>query len=198
MVSRQKVKSLVIAVLFSALLPAAASADLDLPVKGVITSGVGWRVDPFGSGKLVFHRGVDIAVPVGTAVHATRRGRVVFAGERHGYGAAVIVEHANGDRTLYGHNSVVAVHRGDLVEAGAVIAYSGNSGRSTGPHVHFEKIPSGRPGAEEAVEVASEEAVPRQPAASARERELLEQSMEKSVQSILKAVRNSTPGGEGG
>jgi len=103
--------------------PAAALANLNLPVDGVVTSGVGWRVDPFGTGKKVFHRGIDIAVPVGTPVRSTRKGKVVFSGERRGYGATVIVEHDNGDRTLYGHNSTVNVNKGDVVESGTVVAY---------------------------------------------------------------------------
>lgn len=185
--------------LLLSILPLTAWADLDLPVEGgVITSGVGWRLDPFGTGKLVFHKGVDIAVPLGTPVHATRRGRVVFAGERRGYGAAVVIEHANGDRTLYGHNSVVEVRPGDLVEPGTIIALSGNSGRSTGPHVHFEKIPSGRPSTEEAVKVAEEELpVPRQQTDDV-EREALERKMEDSVQSVLRIIRSSRPTGQGG
>jgi len=125
-------------------LPLTARADLELPVNGVVTSGVGWRVDPFGSGRLVFHRGTDIVVPVGTPVHATRSGKVVFAGVHGGHGNTVIVEHANGGRILYGHNSSVAVRPGEQVEAGVVIAHSGNTGRSTGPHVHYELLSDGR------------------------------------------------------
>ena len=69
-----------------------ALAGIDLPVEnGVVTSGVGWRVDPFGSGKLAFHRGIDIAVPIGTPVRAIRTGRVVFAGAHGGHGTTVIV-----------------------------------------------------------------------------------------------------------
>ncbi len=127
-------------------LPLAAWADLGLPVaNGFVTSGVGWRIDPFGSGKLVFHRGIDIAVPTGTPVRATRGGRVVFAGVHGGHGPTVIIEHDNGDRTVYGHNSTLTVHKGERIEAGTVIALSGNTGRSTGPHVHYEVLPGGRP-----------------------------------------------------
>jgi murein DD-endopeptidase MepM/ murein hydrolase activator NlpD len=127
------------------LLPFSAWADLNLPVSGSVTSRVGWRLDPFGSGKLVYHRGTDIAVPVGTPVRATREGRVVHAGIHGGHGTAVIVEHENGDRTLYGHNSALTVQRGERVEAGTIIALSGNTGRSTGPHVHYEVMPGGWP-----------------------------------------------------
>ncbi|MBT1074248.1 M23 family metallopeptidase [Geobacter grbiciae] len=127
------------------LIPVSAWADLDLPVNGPITSGVGWRVDPFGSGRLVYHRGIDIAVPVGTPVRATRRGRIAFAAVHGGHGATVIIEHDNGGRTLYGHNSSLSVRRGELVDAGTVVALSGNSGRSTGPHIHYEVLAGGRP-----------------------------------------------------
>ena len=71
---------LLIATALFIIVPCTAWADLDLPVNGSVTSGVGWRVDPFGSGRLIYHRGIDIAVPVGTPVHATRTGRVIFAG----------------------------------------------------------------------------------------------------------------------
>lgn len=126
-----------------ALLPLTAAAEPpQLPVAGgVITSRVGWRPDPFGSGKQLFHRGIDIAVPVGTPVKAVRAGRVVLAGEHGGYGIAIILEHDDASRTLYGHNALTNVRPGEMVEAGTVIALSGNSGRSTGPHLHFEYLP---------------------------------------------------------
>ncbi len=177
-------------------LPLTALADIELPVEnGVITSGVGLRVDPFGSGKLVFHRGIDIAVPVGTQVRATRKGRVVFAGTRSGYGSTVIVEHSNGDRTLYGHNSIVRVQPGDLVESGTVVAFSGNTGRSTGPHVHFEQLPSGRPiiEAEE-----TEKTILPQVVNNRDQRYLLEQKMDESVNSLLRTINRIANTGQGG
>lgn len=186
-------------VLITALLtiPAMALADNGLPVdNGVVTSGVGWRIDPFGSGKLFFHRGIDIAVPVGTPVRVTRPGRILFAGQRSGYGATVIVEHSNGDRTLYGHNSMVRVTPGELVEAGTVLAFSGNSGRSTGPHVHYEQIVSGRPVIEE--DIGKEEAAGAQLAADNNQRYLLEQKMEESVNSILRTLNRTAQSGQGG
>ncbi|QWV95699.1 M23 family metallopeptidase [Geomonas oryzisoli] len=186
---------MLIILLCHAPLPARASGPL--PVEGVVTSGVGWRLDPFGSGKLAFHRGIDIAVPVGTPVRATRKGRVVFAGERRGYGAAVILEHDSGDRTLYGHNARVNVHSGEQVEAGAVLAFSGNSGRSTGPHVHYEQIPSGRPVTDEsgnAPEVAA--APPSQPhGLSAETRRMLEQQLDESIGSLLQNIKSDINGG---
>ena len=187
---------LVLIVLLS--VPILAQADNKLPVEnGVVTSGIGWRLDPFGSGKLAFHRGIDVAVPIGTPVHATRKGRVVFAGERRGYGATVVVEHINGDRTLYGHNSIVRVSAGDLVETGTVLAFSGNSGRSTGPHVHFEQIASGRliPDQEE---IEKEGSAGLQLAEDNNQRKLLEQRMDESINSIFRTLGSSGTGGQGG
>jgi len=184
------------AIMILLVLPVSALAGVDLPVEnGVVTSGVGWRVDPFGSGKLVFHRGIDIAVPVGTQVRATRKGRVVFAGDHRGHGFTVIIETANGDRTLYGHNSIVRVHVGELVESGTVVAFSGNTGRSTGPHVHYEQMPSGRPVIETAK--AKESAKP-QFANNSDRRHLLEQKMEESVNSILRTINSFGTARQGG
>lgn len=185
-----KVLQIAAVVLFT--FPAQAMADPALPVDGVVTSGVGWRTDPFGSGKVAFHRGIDIAVPVGTPVRATRKGRVLFAGERRGYGATVIVEHANGDRTLYGHNASVKVSAGEQVEAGAVLSYSGNSGRSTGPHVHYELLAGGRPAVDE---VAALDLAEDKPAATGNERRLLEQRMDQSLDSLLTTIRSDLTGG---
>lgn len=176
-------------------LPGTARAALGLPVSGPITSGVGLRLDPFGSGKLIYHRGIDIAVPVGTPVLAVRKGRVVFAGERRGYGGTVIVEHDNGDRTMYGHNSLVRVTTGELVESGTVVAFSGNTGRSTGPHVHFEQIPSGRPVIET---TEPEETTALQLANDNDQRYLIEQKMDESVNSILRTINRVAVTGQGG
>lgn len=185
---------LIIVFLFS--LSTGSWGDTNLPVEnGIITSGVGLRVDPFGSGKLVFHHGIDIAVPVGTPVHAIRKGRVVFAGVRSGYGSTVIVEHANGDRTLYGHNSLVRVSLGELVESGTIVAFSGNTGRSTGPHVHFEQLPSGRP-AIEPVE-AEEKNIP-QLVDNDDQRGMFEQRMKESVNSVLRTINHFSTAGQGG
>ena len=190
------VKTILFATVIFLNLPVAALAIDYLPVEnGVITSGVGLRVDPFGSGKLVFHRGIDIAVPVGTPVRAVRKGRVVFAGARSGYGSTVVVEHTNGDRTLYGHNSLVRVRTGDLVESGTIVAFSGNTGRSTGPHVHFEQLPSGRPVIETA---ETEETTLPQVAGNDDQRYLLEQKMEESVNSILRTINRVSTAGQGG
>ena len=175
-------------------LPATGQADLLLPVAGLITSGVGMRPDPFGSGKMVYHRGIDIAVPVGTPVRSVRKGRVVFAGERRGYGATVIVEHDNGDRTLYGHNSLVRVTPGELVESGTVVAFSGNSGRSTGPHVHFELTASGQPVVEEE---GKETLQSRLTMESSRQRDYYEQQLDDAISSVLRTIGRSVYDGQG-
>lgn len=112
------------------------------PVGGVITSGVGMRVDPI-DGKLRHHNGIDIAIPEGTPVTPVAPGIVVYSGQRPGYGFTVLVEHANGMVSLYGHNSRLEAIQGQTVERGTVIALSGNTGRSTGPHLHFEAWQSG-------------------------------------------------------
>jgi len=108
-----------------------------LPVDGVITSLYGLRHDPI-DGALRTHQGIDIAVPEGTPVHAVAPGRVVFSGPRSGYGNAVVVDHGDGRVTLYAHNDANWVTEGDAVTPDDILALSGSTGRSTGPHVHFE------------------------------------------------------------
>ncbi len=131
---------IVTALLCGALLwPAASWGARQSPVdSGVVTSGKGWRLDPFGSGRIVYHSGYDISVPVGTPVHPTQSGTVFFAGPFRGYGNLVAIDHGNGYITYYGHNSQLLVKPGDRVDQDSVIALSGNTGRSTGPHVHYE------------------------------------------------------------
>ncbi len=113
-----------------------------LPVSGTITSGVGMRTDPIDS-KWRHHNGIDIAVPTGTPVKAVASGTVVYSGLRSGYGWTVLIEHANGMITLYGHNSQNIADAGQAVKKGETIALAGSTGRSTGPHVHFEAWQSG-------------------------------------------------------
>ncbi len=108
-----------------------------LPVQGRITSLVGLRHDPF-DGALRFHNGIDIAVPEGTPVKPIESGLVIFSGSRSGYGNMVIVEHPDGMRTIYAHNSANLARVGEQVERDTVIAFSGSTGHSTGPHLHFE------------------------------------------------------------
>ena len=108
------------------------------PVEGKITSPFGWRIHPvFGTRQ--HHNGIDIDVPVGTIVRAAAPGTVhQIYEDPEGYGTAVVLEHADGYLTLYGHLSSVLVTVGQYVEVGQPIAESGNSGVSTGPHLHFE------------------------------------------------------------
>lgn len=105
---------------------------------GQITSTPGWRKDPFGSGRLVHHNGYDIAVPIGTPVTPAQAGSVSYAGKYKGYGYLVAVDHGNGYVTLYGHLSRILVNVGMPVNTETVLALSGNTGHSTGPHLHYE------------------------------------------------------------
>jgi murein DD-endopeptidase MepM/ murein hydrolase activator NlpD len=108
-----------------------SAAGFIWPVQGVLTSGFGWRW-----GRM--HEGIDLAVPVGTPVVAAAAGTVIVAGWFGGYGNLVVVDHGNGFATAYGHNTSVTVGVGQLVAQGQLISYSGSTGHSTGPHVHFE------------------------------------------------------------
>jgi murein DD-endopeptidase MepM/ murein hydrolase activator NlpD len=110
---------------------------VNLPVQGRITSLVGLRHDPF-DGTLRFHNGIDIAIPEGTPVKPIESGLVIFSGCRSGYGNMIIVEHPDGMRTIYAHNSANLARAGEQVDKDTVIAFSGSTGRSTGPHLHFE------------------------------------------------------------
>jgi len=119
----------------SAIVPAptgaASAAGFVWPVHGILTSGFGWRW-----GRM--HEGIDLAVSNGTPVVASAAGTVIVAGWMGGYGNLVVVDHGGGISTAYGHNTSVAVGVGQQVAQGQLIAYSGNTGHSTGPHVHFE------------------------------------------------------------
>jgi murein DD-endopeptidase MepM/ murein hydrolase activator NlpD len=117
--------------------PIAPFADGPTPVDGVITSHFGYRKDPF-SGENRFHKGLDIAAPVGTPIHSLAAGTVSLVGERRGYGRVVMVEHDDGWRSLYAHCDAMTVQPGQRIEAGEEIATVGSSGRSTGPHLHLE------------------------------------------------------------
>jgi murein DD-endopeptidase MepM/ murein hydrolase activator NlpD len=108
-----------------------------LPVDGLITSPPGFRPDPF-SGETKYHNGIDIAVPQGTPVRPVSSGIVTYSGVRNGYGNIVIVDHEDGLVTLYAHNSQNMVSTGEKVGLNTVIALTGSTGRSTGPHLHFE------------------------------------------------------------
>lgn len=107
------------------------------PVSGQMTSPFGWRVDPI-TGSQRFHGGVDLAASSGMPVYAPQAGQVMFSGAYGGYGNVVVLNHGNSLYTLYGHNSQLLVKAGDSVYRGQVISLVGSTGRSTGPHLHFE------------------------------------------------------------
>ncbi len=114
------------------------------PARGVFTSGFGNRIDPF-TGDWRFHNGIDIASRVGTPILAANSGRVVHIELQLGnYGRLIIIEHGSGYQTLYAHLDRFAVEVGQRVERGQVIGYMGNTGRSTGPHLHFAIVQNGR------------------------------------------------------
>ncbi|MCR9180586.1 MAG: M23 family metallopeptidase [Erythrobacteraceae bacterium] len=102
-----------------------------------ITSGFGYRRDPF-NGRAAMHSGLDFKGAVGSPIFAAAEGRITFAGRKGGYGKVVEISHANGMMTRYAHLSRIDVKPGQLVETGATLGGLGNSGRSTGPHLHFE------------------------------------------------------------
>ena len=114
------------------------------PVKGWVTSLFGVRSDPF-TGQPTMHDGMDIAAPEGTVVRAPAAGMVIFAGEQPGYGNAVVLRHGRGINTFYGHLVKSLVNEGQRVPSGTPIALVGNTGRSTGPHLHYEVRLNGIP-----------------------------------------------------
>jgi murein DD-endopeptidase MepM/ murein hydrolase activator NlpD len=113
------------------------------PTSGWVTSGYGTRVSPF-TGRRQFHAGIDIAADFGTRIVAPASGRVVFAGRKGAFGRVVEIDHGFGIRTLYGHTDEVFVRAGQRVERGTRIASVGSSGRSTGPHLHYQVKVGGR------------------------------------------------------
>lgn len=113
-------------------------------LSGWLSSRYGTRIDPF-SGKKAWHEGVDFAGKAGSNIVAVASGVVSWSGERYGYGKMVEVAHGDGVITRYAHNKENLVKVGDMVRRGDVVALMGNSGRSTGPHVHFEVHKNGRP-----------------------------------------------------
>jgi murein DD-endopeptidase MepM/ murein hydrolase activator NlpD len=124
------------------LLPAAQLSSLGIvptlwPVVGEITGHFGERLDPF-SGEGAFHAGIDIASHYGDTIRATADGVVAVMDQRAGYGRLVVIDHGFGVTTWYGHLSGFATHVGTHVKRGDIIGYEGQSGRSTGPHLHYE------------------------------------------------------------
>jgi murein DD-endopeptidase MepM/ murein hydrolase activator NlpD len=114
------------------------------PVSGIITSPFGYRKSPF-TGKRTFHSGLDISNRRGTKIVSTAVGKVVFAGRKTGYGNVVIIDHGYGKATKYAHLRDILVHKNQQVKRGEVIATLGNTGRSTGPHLHYEVLVNGTP-----------------------------------------------------
>lgn len=111
--------------------------------KGWLSSPFGMRTDPF-TGKREHHKGIDFAGKEGSEIIAVASGVVTWAGDRWGYGRLVEINHGNGYFTRYGHNKEILVEAGDTVKKGQVISLMGSTGRSTGPHVHFEVMRGGR------------------------------------------------------
>lgn len=112
--------------------------------KGYISSSFGVRQDPF-SGREKMHKGVDVAGKSGSNVLATANGVVTLVENQRGYGQVVDIDHGYGLSTRYGHNKSVLVKAGDIVKQGQIIAIMGSTGRSTGPHVHYEVLKNGHP-----------------------------------------------------
>ena len=119
---------------------------LRMPLSGdpSVTSGFGYRADPF-LGRLALHPGVDLAEAYGAEIHAAASGRVAHAGPAGGYGNMVEIDHGNGLVTRYAHMSDVLVEEGQEVDRGAVLGRLGSTGRSTGPHLHYEVRVDGEP-----------------------------------------------------
>ncbi len=111
--------------------------------KGWLSSPYGMRNDPF-TGRRAMHKGIDFAGKEGEPVRATAAGVVTWAGSMFGYGNLVEIDHGNGLKTRYGHNESVTVKVGDIVTKGQEIAKLGSTGRSTGPHVHYEVLRNGK------------------------------------------------------
>ncbi len=112
--------------------------------KGWLSSPYGQRKDPF-NGQTMWHQGVDFAGKLGSDIVAVAGGVVTWSGDRYGYGEMVEINHGGGYSTRYAHNKENLVKVGDIVSKGQVIAHMGSSGRSTGPHVHYEVYKNGRP-----------------------------------------------------
>jgi murein DD-endopeptidase MepM/ murein hydrolase activator NlpD len=114
-----------------------ASTPSIWPVRGYLSAGFGQRRDPF-TGQRDFHPGLDVSSPIGTRVQAPADGLVISVGVQGGYGNALVIDHGYGVVTRYGHLSGFNVKPGQRVKRGDLIAFVGNTGRSTGPHLHYE------------------------------------------------------------
>jgi murein DD-endopeptidase MepM/ murein hydrolase activator NlpD len=119
-----------------------ASTPSIWPVKGWLTSGFGYRTSPF-TGRREMHKGLDVATRTGTPIIAPADGIVVFAGREGGFGNTLVVDHGYGIVSKYGHCSTIDTKLGQKVKRGDIIARVGNTGRSTGPHLHYEVAVNG-------------------------------------------------------
>ena len=117
-----------------------ANTPVGSPLEGTITSSFGFRSNPFGGGGGESHKGLDISAPYGRPVKCTAEGKVVFAGYRGHYGNLVIISHGEEYQTYYGHLSEILVKEGQEVKVSTFIGKVGSTGRSTGPHLHYEII----------------------------------------------------------
>lgn len=115
-----------------------------MPAKGWITSYYGHRMSPY-SGKVKMHEGLDVGAPIGTSVFAPADGLVTFAGAKSGFGIIVQVDHGYGIETIFAHSQMARVKKGQKIKRGTVIAQVGNTGYSTGPHLHYEVRVNGTP-----------------------------------------------------
>ena len=114
------------------------------PVRGAVNSEFGRRASPWSAGS-EFHGGIDIGAPPGTAVHAPAAGTVVSAGDMGDHGIGVVLDHGSDVRSHYGHLSRASVRAGQTVTRGALLGFTGNTGRTTGPHLHYEILVHGKP-----------------------------------------------------
>jgi murein DD-endopeptidase MepM/ murein hydrolase activator NlpD len=121
-----------------------ASTPSIWPTRGWVTSDFGTRIDPYTAERKM-HQGMDIATPHGQTVYTPSDGTVVFLGSEGGYGKVLVIDHGYGVKTRYGHLSEITVHLGDRVKRGDKVAQVGNTGRSTGPHLHYEVRVNGIP-----------------------------------------------------
>jgi len=121
-----------------------ASTPSIWPARGWVTSDFGTRIDPYTAERRM-HEGIDIATPIGQPIYAPSDGTVVFAGAEGGYGKVLVIDHGYGVKTRYGHLSEILVHLGARVGRGDKVALVGNTGRSTGPHLHYEVRVNGIP-----------------------------------------------------
>lgn len=114
------------------------------PVNGILMRGFGMKSDPF-TGKVRPHHGLDLAAPIGTPIYAPASGKVILRERQTQFGNTIVIDHGYGVETVYGHMSKFAAKLGQTVRRGEIIGYVGNSGYSTGPHLHYEIHANGRP-----------------------------------------------------